>query len=83
MKQVKISEAKATLKKLIVAVSKGEEIILMQGGKPVAKLVKFESEKVPRDLSPAPWATEVVISDSFDQLPEDFLAYFSKPTSSQ
>lgn len=80
MKQVKGSEAKTTLTELIVAVNEGEEIILVHDGKSVAKLVKFQVEKPRRDLNPAPWANEVIISEAFDQLPEDFLAYFSKPT---
>lgn len=80
MKQVKVSEAKTTLTELIVAVNEGEEVILMQEGRPVAKLVKFEEEKPRRDLGPAPWANEVVISGVFNQLPDEFLAYFSKPT---
>jgi prevent-host-death family protein len=39
MSTVGINEAKATLSRLIDRVSKGEEIIIVRGSKPVAKLV--------------------------------------------
>ena len=49
MKYVNTHEAKTQLSKLIAAAQKGEEIVICQAGKPVARLTSFEMErKVPR-----------------------------------
>jgi prevent-host-death family protein len=49
MKYVNTHEAKSQLSKLIAAAQKGEEIVICQAGKPVARLTPFEAErKVPR-----------------------------------
>jgi prevent-host-death family protein len=49
MQSVKIHEAKTQLSKLIVAVEAGEEVTIMRGDVPVAKLVPFaKQEKKPR-----------------------------------
>lgn len=49
MKYVNTHEAKTQLSKLIAAVRAGEEIVICQAGKPVARLSAFEpARKVPR-----------------------------------
>ncbi|MCB0015518.1 MAG: type II toxin-antitoxin system prevent-host-death family antitoxin, partial [Anaerolineales bacterium] len=45
-----ISEAKATLSKLIEQVLNGEEVIIGKAGKPVAKLVPYTQDTSPRTL---------------------------------
>ncbi len=49
MKYVNTHEAKTQLSKLIAAARAGEEIVICQAGKPVARLTAFEpARKVPR-----------------------------------
>lgn len=49
MKYVNTHEAKSQLSKLIAAVREGEEVVICQAGKPVARLSAFESTpKVPQ-----------------------------------
>ncbi len=42
MRIVNISEAKASLSKLVEQVQAGGEVVISKAGKPVAKLVRFE-----------------------------------------
>ena len=71
-----ISEAKASLSQLIERVQRGEEVIIGKAGKPVAKLVPFEMETVPRQLGVGDWAGKVWIADDFDETPEDVIDRF-------
>ncbi len=49
MKYVNTHEAKTNLSKLIAEARKGEEVVICQAGKPVARLIAFEGErKVPK-----------------------------------
>jgi len=49
VKQVNTHEAKTQLSKLIAAVRDGEEVIICQAGKPVARLTAYEpARKKPR-----------------------------------
>jgi prevent-host-death family protein len=49
MKYVNTHEAKSQLSKLIAAVRDGEEVVICQAGKPVARLTTFDGDrKVPR-----------------------------------
>lgn len=49
MKYVNTHEAKTQLSKLIAAVREGEEIVICQAGKPVARLTGYTGErKVPK-----------------------------------
>lgn len=49
MKYVNTHEAKSQLSKLIACVRAGEEVVICQAGKPVARLTAFEGErKVPQ-----------------------------------
>ena len=71
-----ITEAKANLSRLIAAVERGEVIVIGRAGKPVAKLVAYEVEDEPRDLSAGTWKGRVKVADDFDELPADFLEHF-------
>jgi prevent-host-death family protein len=49
MKQVNTHEAKSQLSRLIAAARAGEEVVICQAGKPVARLTAFEpARKKPR-----------------------------------
>ncbi len=72
-----ISEAKASLSKLLEKVQKGEEVIIAKAGKPVAKLVPYNLDERPRDMTVRIWEGEVWMADDFDELPEDLLKYFT------
>lgn len=68
-KTTNISEAKASLSRLIERAERGERIIISRAGKPVAVLSAFEPHAEPRPLT-APWQGRVWVADDFDELPE-------------
>ena len=74
---INISEAKASLSKLIEQVLKGEEVIIGKAGKPVAKLVPYTQDTSPRTLGAGQWKGKIWIADDFDELPEDILKLFA------
>lgn len=76
MQITNISEAKATLSQLIERVLRGEEIIIGKAGTPVAKLVPFQIETMPRQLGIGDWAGKIWIADDFDETPEDVIRLF-------
>jgi prevent-host-death family protein len=67
MKYVNMHEAKAQLSKLIAAVRAGEEIVICQGGKPVARLAAYEPMRKKPRLGA--WKDKVVLKPGWD-LPE-------------
>jgi len=69
-----ISEAKAQLSALIAEVEKGNEVILVRAGKPVAKLVAYRGATRPR--TPGSMAGEIWIAPDFDVLPDDVAQAF-------
>lgn len=82
MRITNITEAKATLSKLIERAQQGEEIVIGKAGKPVAKLVPFDLSTVPRDLDQVAWEGKVRLSEDLDELPEDWLdAFYGRETS--
>ncbi len=74
MQIANISEAKAQLSALIAKVQAGEEVIIGKGGKPVARLVKFENKQKAR--KPGALKGKITISDDFDALPDDLAKAF-------
>ena len=76
MTMANISEAKAQLSKLLEAVLSGEEVIIAKAGKPIAKLVPYDKDTSPRDLSQSPWKGKVWMADDFDELPEEMQEAF-------
>lgn len=81
MQITNISEAKASLSKLVEKVRKGEEVIIAKAGKPVAKLVPYSIDESPRDMTIRIWEGEVWMANDFDKLPEDILKRFIVETS--
>ncbi len=72
-----ISEAKASLSKLLEKVQKGEDVIIGKAGKPIAKLIPYQIDNSPRDMTVRIWQGEVWMADYFDELPEDIMEYFT------
>ncbi len=72
---VNIHEAKTHLSKLVQRATAGEEIIIAKAGKPVAKLIPYESNSEPRRAGGS-WKGKVWMADDFDELPEDIAAAF-------
>ena len=75
MLKVNIHEAKTHLSRLLLRVATGEEVIISNAGRPVAKLVPFgvpgRERVLGRDKG------QITIADDFDaQLPEDVLRLF-------
>ena len=72
-----ISDAKASLSKLIEQVMQGEEVIIGKAGKPVARLVPYDADTSPRELGAGNWKGKIWMADDFDDLPEEILALFA------
>jgi len=67
-----IHEAQTQLAQLLERVRQGEEIIIAEAGRPVARLVLIDRPTAPR--VPGSAAGQVVIADDFDApLPESIL----------
>ncbi|MGM0759901.1 MAG: type II toxin-antitoxin system Phd/YefM family antitoxin [Thermodesulfobacteriota bacterium] len=64
-----ISEAKAQLSALIERVMAGEEVIIGKAGKPVARIIKYENNRQPRQ--PGALKGKIKIAHDFDVLPDD------------
>ena len=77
MKITNISEAKASLSKLIERVLKGDEVIIGKAGKPVAKLVPYDLETSPRQLGVGNWHGKIWLADDFDEPFEEIEQLFS------
>ena len=71
-----ISEAKATLSRLIEQVLNGQEVIIGKAGKPVAKLVPYTQDTSPRQLGAGQWKGKIWMADDFDDLSDDELKLF-------
>ena len=72
MQITNISEAKASLSRLIQLVQEtNEPIIIGKAGKPVAVLSAFKEEESPRKLGGS-WEGRVEIAEDFDE-PDDML----------
>ena len=76
MQITSISEAKATLSKLVEKVLHGEEIIIGKAGKPVAKLVPYHLDPAPRELGVGSWRSNVWIANDFDDQSDEILNLF-------
>jgi prevent-host-death family protein len=76
---VNMHEAKSQLSRLVAEVAAGEEVLIAKAGKPVAKLVRYDSPRPRRQ--PGAWRGRVWISEDFDELPPELLAAFNHPES--
>ncbi len=74
MQITNISEAKAQLSSLIERVTAGEDIIIGKAGKPVARLVRYENNRQPRQ--PGALKGKIKIAEDFDELPDDIATAF-------
>ena len=69
MKYVNTHEAKTNLSKLIAQVREGEEVVICQAGKPVARLTAIEEErKVPQF---GIWRDKIVLTPGWDSAETD------------
>ena len=63
-----ISDAKASLSRLVERAQRGERIIIGRAGKPVAVLTAYRANDEPRRFGGA-WRGQVWMADDFDELP--------------
>jgi prevent-host-death family protein len=63
-----IHDAKSNLSRLLEKAAAGEEVIIAKAGKPVARLVPYAQDHLPR--KPGLWKGKVRIAPDFDELPE-------------
>jgi prevent-host-death family protein len=61
--QVNMLDAKNSLSRLVAAAERGEEVVLARDGKPVAKIVRYESPKV---KPPGAWRGKIKVSPDWD-----------------
>jgi prevent-host-death family protein len=74
MEITNLQEAQAHLPQLIERAAAGEEIIIAKAGKPIAKIVGYQSAPKPR--KPGLWKGKIKIADDFDELPPDIAVAF-------
>jgi prevent-host-death family protein len=74
MHMVNVYEAKTHLSKLLCEVEQGEEVIIGKAGKPLARLIPYEKNRVER--KPGLWAGKIIMADDFDELPQDIMDAF-------
>ncbi len=74
MQLVNITEANAQLPALIEKVIAGQEVIIGKGGKPVAKLVRYD--RIAEQRRPGALRGKIKIADDFDVLPDDIAKAF-------
>jgi prevent-host-death family protein len=76
MTMTNVAEAKAQLSALIDRALAGDDVVISKHGKPLVRLVPYERDTRPRDLSVRIWTGKVRIAEDFDELPADWLAEF-------
>ena len=75
MKRANIHEAKTTLSKLIEMALAGEEVVVCKAGKPLVRLVAYESVQARR--VPGVWKGKIEVAAGFDdELPPEVLDGF-------
>lgn len=74
VKSANVTEAKASLSKLLALVQEGKEVVLTKAGVPVAKLVPY-TPPARRTLGGS-WEGRVELAADFDELPADLLDAF-------
>ncbi len=77
MKSVTVHKAKTTLSKLIAEVEAGEEILIMRGTTPAARLVPVESAPARRQFGALAGQVSVTAA-FFDALPDEELAAWDR-----
>jgi prevent-host-death family protein len=71
---VGIHEAKTTFSKLVKEVEAGNEVIVENNGRPVAKLVAYRP--APARRKPGMFAGQIAIKPGFDEIPDGFREAF-------
>ena len=74
--QVNIHEAKTHLSRLVERAAAGEEIVVAKAGKPMAKLVPYETPNEPRELGFL--RDEIRILPGFDEMDEEIERLFEE-----
>jgi prevent-host-death family protein len=74
MEIASIHEAERQLSKLVEHAMNGEEVIITEAGRPMARLVPIVDDPSPR--LGGQWKGRVRISEDFDQLPDDIAVAF-------
>jgi prevent-host-death family protein len=67
VKQVNVHEAKTHLSRLLQDVEEGEEVVIARDGTPVARLVRHDREREPREPG---WAKKGWMAADFDEFDE-------------
>jgi prevent-host-death family protein len=65
MKLTNMHDAKSRLSQLVAEVIEGEEVIIANAGKPVARLVAYQA--TPPKRTPGYWKGKVKIAPDFDE----------------
>ncbi len=73
MRQVNVHEAKTQLSRLLQEVEDGEEIVIARNGEPVARLVRHEEERKPREPG---WAEPGWMAPDFDEFDDELARDF-------
>lgn len=77
MAVVNIHEAKTHLSRLLQRALRGEEVVIANAGRPVARIVPYDEELAPR--APGGWEGRVVLGDDFDEVPPELAEAFRLP----
>lgn len=72
---IPVEEAQATLKELIDKLAPGEEVILTQNQRPVAKLIGERSARLPRPAPGMGKGSILYMAPDFDEPMEEFREY--------
>jgi prevent-host-death family protein len=72
---INIHKAKSNLSKLVERAAQGEQSIIANAGKPVARLIPYSQELGPRQ--PGSWKGQIRIAEDFDELPPDTSTAFA------
>ena len=70
-----IFEVESGLAGLIEQMQQGKEVIIGTAGKPIAKLVPYNTDQTNRKLGGS-WEGKVKMADDFDELPKDIMDAF-------
>lgn len=74
MVRVNMHEAKTKLSELVKQVQAGEEVIIANAGRPVAKLVAYEPKRPERRRGLL--SGKISLADDFDSTPDDIISAF-------
>jgi prevent-host-death family protein len=69
-----ITQAKTQLSRLVKIAEEGGEVVIGRGGKPVARIVKYDARQ--RTPKPGTLKGKIWIAPDFDDLPDDIAVAF-------